>query len=61
MLGLGKGHCDGQACILEVSTEASLSAAAGTACAAALIAVNVHHSTAGVTEEDYQRSNTCEP
>ena len=38
---LGKGHCDAHPCILEVSTEASLSAAAGTACAAALIAVNV--------------------
>ena len=43
VLGLGKGHRDAHPCILEVSTEASLSPAAGTACAAACIAINVHH------------------
>ena len=42
--GLGKGHCDAHPCILEVCTEASLSPAAGTACAAAcVVAFNIHH------------------
>ena len=41
--GLGKGHCDAHPCILEVCTEASLSPAAGTACAAACVVACSHH------------------
>ena len=37
MRGLGKGHDEAHPCILKVCMEASLSPAAGTACAAACI------------------------
>ena len=39
---LGQGHRDAHPCISEVCTEASLSPAAGTACAASAVAINVH-------------------
>ena len=61
VLGLGKGRRDAHPCILEVSTEASLSDAAGTACAAALIAVNVHYQPLESQKRATKKSNACEP
>ena len=59
VLGLGKGHRDAHPCILEVSTEAPLSPAAGTACAAACIAINIHVNRWS-HRKMLPKSNTCE-
>ena len=63
---LGQGHSDGHPLMPQHGAEPSLSLAAGTACAAALRIVCIHHHndgfSLGFSSKDYKgKCNTCEP